>query len=588
MSAHKHSTVQEAYTVLGLEQGTSLEVVKSTYKQLALKTHPDKNPGDTNATAQFQRLSEAYNVLLKQLDRSASPPRRPAHTHAHGHTHTHSYGHTHSHSHFNPFEYEYEFDDYDEFDEYDDYDDDYDDSDSDYFDHMAYYMFIYEELTRGYTDRHARARFQHLHRDQPPPETPEQYSARLRKAREAQEEAAERRARDEAFRKAAQEKEREQERREAEQRQRRKASAKKAEAEALRKNAEQKARAQQEQLQTVRSKTFAAARRKDAASVKKGVYEENVDAAGGEVRRGAEAFVKNVPVDPKETLMHIAAKSGDVDLVEWLGSHSAEAEERDGQDRTAFHVALQNKHAAVARYFFENYPPDDEDYDTIYRAPEGKSNLRIALDTHEPEIVWTVLDKHLHTQEEMGAAWGFLNTNAFRKSVAPAKFDEFVNLFGSFGGYRPSGLRSGNTVAEERTRAPLVQGNGSSQQQLNGKQTRRPKPTITVEDERSTASSPVSEHLPTPSSASPSPGGGAPRPYRGRGNRGRPFQPRPQQQSAPSSPGIEHLASMTPSNVSGEGNPGVQQFPGSRGRGRGRGRGQYRGRGRGRGQVPVA
>lgn len=31
--------------------------------QLALRTHPDKNQGDAEATAQFQRVSEAYTVL---------------------------------------------------------------------------------------------------------------------------------------------------------------------------------------------------------------------------------------------------------------------------------------------------------------------------------------------------------------------------------------------------------------------------------------------------------------------------------------------------------------------------------------------
>lgn len=100
-----------------------------------------------------------------------------------------------------------------------------------------------------------------------------------------------------------------------------KASTKKAEAEASRKNAEKKARALQEQLQATRSKTFAAARRGDASAVRKGVWEDNVDAASGEVRKGADAFVKSPPADPKQTLLHIAAKNGDADLVEWLASH---------------------------------------------------------------------------------------------------------------------------------------------------------------------------------------------------------------------------------------------------------------------------
>lgn len=40
-----------------------------------MKTHPDKNPGNEEATAQFQKLGEAYNVLLKHLDTSSPQDR---------------------------------------------------------------------------------------------------------------------------------------------------------------------------------------------------------------------------------------------------------------------------------------------------------------------------------------------------------------------------------------------------------------------------------------------------------------------------------------------------------------------------------
>jgi curved DNA-binding protein CbpA len=45
------------------------------FLQLALSTHPDKNPGNADATAQFQKVSEAYNILVKHLDKSTRPPR---------------------------------------------------------------------------------------------------------------------------------------------------------------------------------------------------------------------------------------------------------------------------------------------------------------------------------------------------------------------------------------------------------------------------------------------------------------------------------------------------------------------------------
>lgn len=112
------------------------------------------------------------------------------------------------------------------------------------------------------------------------------------------------------------------ERREAEERQRMKALNKKAQAAASQRSAEQKARAQQEHLQMLRSDVFTAARRGDIEKVKKGIWEQNVDASGGEIRTGAEALVKSRPQDPQETLMHIAAKNGDAELVEWLDSHS--------------------------------------------------------------------------------------------------------------------------------------------------------------------------------------------------------------------------------------------------------------------------
>ncbi|OSD01559.1 hypothetical protein PYCCODRAFT_484974 [Trametes coccinea BRFM310] len=608
---HKHSTVLEAYSVLGLEQGASLEIVKSTYKQLALKTHPDKNPGDEDATAQFQRLSEAYNVLLKTLDRSSSPPLRPtySHSHSHPHTHTHAHGHSHSHSHYHPFA-SFDYDDIDEFDEYDEYDDDYYDDYDDYDDYeedLDFYRFLFEEVLLGHASRHAHAHYRFSAREAEPHESPEEYAARLRRAREQQEQAEERRAREEAYRKAEQQRERERVRREAEERQRQKASAKKAEAEASRKTAEQKARAKLQQLQATRSKVFATARRKDFAAVKKSVWEDNVDAAGGELRTGAEAFVKNKPADPKETLLHIAAKNGDTDMIQWLGSHGADAEERDSQDMTAFHVALTNKHPAVVLHFFENHPPDDEDCEAIYRAPEGKSNLGLALESREPEIVWMILDKRLHTKEEMDEAWAALNAPAFKSSVSPqSKFDELVNLFATFGNYTPV------APVEEPTPEPAPQTQAGSagserkaqeQRQRGGKPPCRLRPTVKVEEARSSTASPTSSGPPqtpqTPFSASASPD--APRPYRGRGGRGRPFQPRPQNQqqkpsgSQPSSPDTAREAPYVPQGADvpqadGQSRGPRQQQPGFGGHGRGRGRGQFRGRGRGRGrgQGPVA
>jgi hypothetical protein len=46
-----------------------------------------------------------------------------------------------------------------------------------------------------------------------------------------------------------------------------------------------------------------------------------VDAAGGEVIIGCEEFVQVPPKDSKETLLHIASRRGDINLVQWLDDH---------------------------------------------------------------------------------------------------------------------------------------------------------------------------------------------------------------------------------------------------------------------------
>lgn len=153
-------------------------------------------------------------------------------------------------------------------------------------------------------------------------ESEEQYQERLRRQREERRAADERRVQEDKRRKARIKEERDRERLEAEQRQRQKVSQKKAQAEAQRKDAEQKVRDQLERSQALRSAVFSAARCGNSDEVKEGVYDKGVDAAGGEVKRGCDDFVETLPKDPQETLLHIAASQGDVDLVDWLIRHS--------------------------------------------------------------------------------------------------------------------------------------------------------------------------------------------------------------------------------------------------------------------------
>ena len=51
------------YVVLGIERGATVEDIKRAYKRLARRFHPDINPGDRLAAAQFRRIAEAYETL---------------------------------------------------------------------------------------------------------------------------------------------------------------------------------------------------------------------------------------------------------------------------------------------------------------------------------------------------------------------------------------------------------------------------------------------------------------------------------------------------------------------------------------------
>jgi molecular chaperone DnaJ len=62
---------RDYYEILGVSSDVSEGDLKKAYRRLAMKCHPDRNPGDAEAEAKFKELSEAYEVLSDAEKRAA-------------------------------------------------------------------------------------------------------------------------------------------------------------------------------------------------------------------------------------------------------------------------------------------------------------------------------------------------------------------------------------------------------------------------------------------------------------------------------------------------------------------------------------
>ncbi len=59
------------YSVLGVDKGCDTAALKSAYRKLAMKYHPDRNPGDSEAEHKFKEISEAYDTIKDPQKRAA-------------------------------------------------------------------------------------------------------------------------------------------------------------------------------------------------------------------------------------------------------------------------------------------------------------------------------------------------------------------------------------------------------------------------------------------------------------------------------------------------------------------------------------
>ena len=62
---------RDPYETLGVSRSAAVEEIKTSYRKLAMKHHPDRNPGDAAAEESFKEISQAYDILIHPEKRAA-------------------------------------------------------------------------------------------------------------------------------------------------------------------------------------------------------------------------------------------------------------------------------------------------------------------------------------------------------------------------------------------------------------------------------------------------------------------------------------------------------------------------------------
>jgi len=62
---------RDPYETLGVSRSAAVEEIKTSYRKLAMKHHPDRNPGDAAAEESFKEISQAYDILIDPEKRAA-------------------------------------------------------------------------------------------------------------------------------------------------------------------------------------------------------------------------------------------------------------------------------------------------------------------------------------------------------------------------------------------------------------------------------------------------------------------------------------------------------------------------------------